>query len=112
MRSHAICIALFLVLPGAAFAQIMPPPTMPPAAATSPSACLRGGHAGMRDRTPQLVAARHAMKRACAVDEARFCANVPKACGQAKQCMMEHEAQLSPVCANAWQNMQAARHGA
>jgi hypothetical protein len=66
----------------------------------------------MRNRTPQLIAARRAMKRACAADRAAYCANVPKGCGGEKQCMMAHQAQLSASCSSAWQNLRAMRHGA
>lgn len=102
MRSQAICIAMFLALSGTALAQPAP----------APSTCIRTPHAGNHERTAQMIAAHRAMKQACAADEATYCANVPKGCGEQKQCMMAHKAQLSASCTSALQNMHAARHHA
>jgi hypothetical protein len=60
----------------------------------------------------QMIAARHAMKQACAADMATYCANVPRGCGAPKRCLMSHEAQLSASCKSAQQNLHATRHGA
>jgi len=105
MRSRVICMAVFLALSGPALAQTQ----VAPAAS---SACSRSPHMGEHNRSAELIAAHHAMRQACAADEARFCANVPKGCGQEKQCMMTHQAQLSSTCASAWQNLRATRHHA
>jgi len=102
MRSHAICIAMVLALSGSAFA------AQSPAAST----CTRTPHARAHQRTAEMIAAHRAMKQACAADEAAYCANVPKGCGQEKQCMLAHQAQLSASCTSAMQNMRAMRHHA
>jgi hypothetical protein len=102
MRSQAICMAVFLALSGTAFAQTT----------SAPSTCNRAPHAGMRQRSAQLMTAHRAMKQACAADMANFCANVPKGCGQEKQCMMAHANQLSASCTSAMQNLRAQRRGA
>jgi len=99
MRSQAICMAMFLALSGTAFAQ-------PPATST----CTRTPHAARHERTAQMIAAHRAMKLACAADQATYCANIPKGCGEEKQCMMAHQAQLSASCTSARQNLRAMRH--
>jgi len=104
MRSRAICIAIFLALSGPAFA------AQPPLPANS--ACTRTPHARAHQRTAETIAAHRAMKQACAADEATYCASVPRGCGQEKQCMMAHQAQLSASCTSARQNLRAARHHA
>jgi hypothetical protein len=102
MRSQAICMAMFLALSGTALAQPAP----------APSSCSRTPHAGRHERTAQMIAAHRAMKQACAADAATYCANVPKGCGEEKQCMMAHQAQLSASCTSARQNLRAMRHHA
>jgi hypothetical protein len=99
MRSRTICIAIFLVLTGPAFAQ------------TASTTCTREPHASSASRSPQLIAAHRAERQACAADLATYCSNVPKGCGRPKQCLKAHASQLSATCKSAWQNLRAARHG-
>jgi hypothetical protein len=95
MRSQAICIAVFLALSGAASAA--QPPT--------PTTCTKTPHAGKQPVTAQFIAARHAMKQACAADMANYCADVPRGCGAPRKCLKAHVSQLSASCSSAWQNM-------
>jgi hypothetical protein len=47
------------------------------------------------------------MREACAVDEVRLCGSVPAQCGQRRQCMNAHAAQLSAACTSAMKNLRA-----
>jgi hypothetical protein len=103
MRTLVIVATLSLVLAGPAFAQ-----------APGPSSCpqhARAGGPSTGSPSPQLVAARHAMRQACAADMSNFCSNVPKGCGQPMHCLKSHRAQLSAACTSAWQNLRAVRKG-
>ena len=100
MRFQAICIAVLLALSGVAAAQT-------PEAST----CTKTSHPREQSKSPQVMAARRAEHQACAADLAAFCPNVPKGCGRPKQCLKAHEAQLSPACTSAWQNLRALRKG-
>jgi hypothetical protein len=63
-----------------------------------------------RTKTPEMIAARRDMHRACAVDMQKFCANVPRGCGGPKKCLKSHAAGLSQPCAAAWKKLKAVRH--
>lgn len=99
MRFHTICLATFLALTAAASAAS---PSM-----STQSTCTKGPRTGAHQATAELIAARHAMKQACAADMANYCANVPRGCGAPKKCLKAHASQLSPSCSSAWQNMRA-----
>ena len=99
MRSTTICIAVVIALIGSASAQ------------TASTVCRRAPHTASGSASPQIKAARHAERQACAADMATYCSNVPKGCGRPKQCLKAHAAQLSPDCQNAWQNLRALRAG-
>jgi len=78
--------------------------------APTQTTCNRAPHQpGAATASPQLVAARHAMHKACAADMATYCSNVPRGCGAPKRCLMAHKAQLSAQCTSAWQNLRASR---
>ena len=94
MWSRSLFVAAVLFLAGPALAQ------------TSPATCRRHDRAAA---SPQHVAARQAMHQACAADFAKYCANVPKGCGQRTQCLKAHESEVSGQCAQAWQNLHATR---
>jgi len=101
MRSRTIYLAILIMVTAPA-----------PVLALNPSdACTREPHASTRTKSPQLMAARRAEHQACAADLATYCADVPKGCGRPKQCLKEHEAQLSAACKSAWQNLRALRAG-
>jgi hypothetical protein len=79
-----------------------------PVVAQTPANCPNPS-AVHRTPSPQRIAAMQTMRQACAADEAQFCAGVPAQCGQRRQCMMSHAAQLSATCAGAMQNLRATR---
>jgi len=96
MWSRSLSFAAVLVIAGPTLGQPLP------------ATCQRQGH----DRaaaSPQHAAARQAMHQACAADFAKYCANVPKGCGQRTQCLKAHESEVSGQCAQAWQNLHATR---
>jgi hypothetical protein len=106
MRFAAIFAALLLV--------VLPASAQPPAPAPAQATCNRAPHQpGTAAPSPQLVAARHAMHKACAADLAAYCSNVPRGCGAPRRCLMAHKSQLSQSCTSAWQNLHATRgaHG-
>ena len=78
----------------------------PASAQTAPAAC---NHERSATASPQLLAARRAMKNACAVDRANFCQSVADSCGGPMRCLLPHAGQLSPDCAGAMRNVQALR---
>jgi hypothetical protein len=96
-----LCLAFLCAVPAQTFAQT------PAHASAAPATCAKGENG----RTPsaQRIAARQAMRQACAADMAQFCAGVPAQCGEKHQCMMSHASQLSPACASALQNLRATR---
>jgi hypothetical protein len=99
MRFQAICIAAFLALSGAVTAQTPMP---------AQSTCAKAPRSGERgEKSPQLIAARHTMKQACAADMTKYCANVPKGCGGPRKCLKAHASELSASCSSAWRNMRA-----
>jgi hypothetical protein len=100
MHSRTICIIALLAFTAPALAQPTPSTT-----------CTREPHSSTHAESPQLKAAHRAVHQACAADMATFCSGVPKGCGQPKQCLKAHAAQLSPACTTAWQNLRAMRKG-
>jgi len=108
MRFTAIfAVALLFALPASA-------QTTAHAPAPAQTTCNRQPHQpGGPAPSPQLVAARHAMHKACASDMTTYCSNVPRGCGAPKRCLMAHKSQLSASCSAAWNNLRAARgkHG-
>ncbi len=103
MRSHAICIAMLLILSGAAAGA-------QPSVSAASSTCAKTPRAGGAQASAQLIAAHHAMKRACAADMAKYCADVPKGCGAPRKCLRQHESELSQSCSSAWQNMRSVKN--
>jgi len=103
MRFTAIFAAVLLfALPASAQTTAHAPPAQ--------TTCNRQPHqAGGPPPPQQLVAARHAMHKACAADMATYCSNVPRGCGAPRQCLMAHQSQLSANCMAAWKNLRSMR---
>jgi len=104
----------FAAIFAAALLFALPVSAQTPASAPGQTTCNRAPHQpGAAAPSPQLVAARHAVRQACAADMATYCSNVPRGCGAPKRCLMAHKAQLSAQCTAARQNVRAARgkHG-
>jgi predicted outer membrane protein len=64
---------------------------------------------GASTATPEVRAARQAMRQACAPDAATFCKDVQPGGGKIMACLREHRTELSAGCQAAWQNVRAAR---
>jgi hypothetical protein len=80
--------------------------TLPAAAQISEPTCPRPAMTASRPPPdPQLLAARHAERQACAADMARLCGDVAPGCGRPMQCLRAHNAQLSTDCTNALQQL-------
>lgn len=106
-----------------ATAQTASPP--PPSMSDMPRA--DGGGYARTPPTPQMRAARQAVRQQCAADMARLCADVMPAPAQAPagaadgagggggrrggmmQCVRQHRSELSPTCSQALDAMRAAR---
>ncbi|HEY5046456.1 MAG TPA: hypothetical protein VII49_00360 [Rhizomicrobium sp.] len=60
--------------------------------------------------TQQVLAARNAVRQACAADSANFCGSVAPGCGRPMQCLRAHGTQLSASCSGALLGLRAAAH--
>ena len=89
---------------GSAIAQTAPSPqsTPPGYAVTIPSAARAPA-------SPEVVAARHTARQACAADVAKLCADVQSAGGKVMQCVRQHRAEVSPGCSSALGALRDAR---
>lgn len=104
----------FTAIFAAALLFALPVSAQTTAPAPAQATCNRQPHQpGTAAADPQLMAARHAMHKACAADLAAYCSNVPRGCGAPRRCLAAHKSQLSQSCTAAWQNLHAMRgsHG-
>lgn len=62
--------------------------------------------------TPEVQAARQAVRQACAGDIATFCKDIQPGGGKVAMCLKDHKADISAACKTAWQNLHAARKAA
>ena len=97
MEARLICVALFLAL------------ALPASAQTAQTTCNRAPVSNRLPQSAQILAARGAMRQACAADLATYCQGVSAACGMRQRCLEAHSAQLSPACNSAWQYLRTAR---
>ena len=107
-RRPAFVIAVWLAASTGAVAQGSAPPYAP-GVLDQPPATTEGPRT---PPSPQMLAARRAMRQACAGDIKSFCADVEAGRGGIMRCLRGHAAQLSPACASAGQAMREARHAA
>lgn len=98
MRAPLVFAALLFVSPPALAINWMPPCPRPSTSTPHPPA------------NPELVAARHAERQACAGDLVRFCGTVPAGCGRPMVCLRSHAGELSADCADALAQLRAATH--
>jgi hypothetical protein len=79
-------------------------------ASAQPSAAPSNGPAAIHEpASPEVRAARVAMRQACAPDIKSLCADVQQGGGKVMQCLRSHAAQLSETCKSAAANLRAAR---
>ena len=93
----------------------------PPAASYPPAAAAPGGYPAAPANpavpsrpppSPQLIAARRAMRQACAADIQKLCTGADAAGEKPLQCLHQRMAQASPACIQAFQTMRADRAAA
>lgn len=77
----------------------------PAVAQTAENTCP---HPAARSAPPAVLAARRIEREACAADAARLCANVPRGCGRAMQCLRAHASERSASCTSAMAQLRAA----
>ncbi|HTW34677.1 MAG TPA: cysteine rich repeat-containing protein [Rhizomicrobium sp.] len=70
----------------------------------------QGDSAAPVQATPELRAAREAMRQACAADIASLCKDVQPGRGKLRECLHYNRDHLSPGCLAAWQKIRAV-HG-
>ena len=67
----------------------------------------QGDNAAPVAETPELRAAREAMRQACAPDIATLCKGVQRGGGKLRECLHYNRDHLSPECLAAWQKIRA-----
>lgn len=87
--------------------------SMTPAMAQPADPAEEGGGAPQARHavSPEVNAARQAMRQACTADVQTFCSDVQKGGGKILKCLKGHEAELSAECKNAAVSLRAARQG-
>ena len=84
-----------------------------PALAQTPPAAPQGpateGPAGRAPETPEMKAAREAMRQACTPDIQNFCKDVQPGGRRIIECLHYNRDHLSPDCLAAWQKVHAIR---
>ncbi len=84
-----------------------------PALAQPPASPQNGAPSAMHPlATPDVKAARRAMRQACTADVKALCSDVVTGGGKVMQCLKAHAPQLSDGCKSAAQSLRAARKGA
>ncbi len=102
MTRAALLTLAGLLLASAAHAQAPDQAPPPPASDQAPPGAGGPHHGGMGGGMG-------GMRQACAADMQTFCADAGQERGARRQCMMAHQAQLSPGCKDAMAKMQAWR---
>jgi hypothetical protein len=101
-RNFAIAAALLLSLTSA-FAQAQAPIAQQPATGADTAAVKA---------SPEVKAARKAMRQACMEDARTLCAGSEPGGGKIMMCLKSHKDQVSDGCKAATQHLRDVRHGA
>jgi hypothetical protein len=97
----ALLLAFSCALAVPAFSQDASPPPGSPSTSATPRT--------RAPATPEVKAARQALRQACTADYKTLCGNTEMGGGKAMRCLKDNRKNLSAGCQDAWQKLRAVR---